>query len=54
MSLFGWALVFIGLGILAIGLMALLALRLWRRIKAVGRDAATAAERFTSITSPGR
>jgi hypothetical protein len=49
MSLFGWALVFIGLGILAIGVMALLALRLWRRIKAVSREAAAAADRFGGL-----
>jgi hypothetical protein len=50
MSLFGWALVFIGLALVAIAVMALLALRLWRRIKVVGREAAAAADRFSGIT----
>jgi hypothetical protein len=53
MSLFGWALVFIGLSILALVAVGLLGLRLWRQVKAVAKDAAAASERLSSIGRPG-
>jgi hypothetical protein len=49
MSFFGWALVFIGLGLAAIALFVLLGLRLWRQIKVLGRDAASAGDRAAAI-----
>ena len=49
MTLFGWALVFVGLAILSIGAMALLGLRLWRQVKVVAREAAAAGERFSGV-----
>jgi hypothetical protein len=49
MSLFTWALVFIGLAILAILALGLVGLRLWRRVKSVAREASAAAERLSAI-----
>ena len=42
MGWLGWTLTFLGLGLLALGVIALLALRLWRAGKALGRDLARA------------
>jgi ABC-type transporter Mla subunit MlaD len=53
MSLFGWMLVFVGLGLVALGVFALVALRLWRKIKSVGRDIATASEQLSALGSGG-
>jgi len=49
MSLFGWALVFVGLGIAGLGVLVLLALRLWRGFKALGRDAVRAGEALSRL-----
>ncbi len=50
MSLFPWALIFIGLGILALVTVGLIGLRLWRKVKAVAKDAAAAGQRLSSIS----
>jgi hypothetical protein len=42
MGWLGWTLTFLGLGLLALGVLALLGLRLWRTGKALGRDLARA------------
>jgi hypothetical protein len=42
MGWLGWTLTFLGLGLLALGVLGLLALRLWRAGKALGRDLAHA------------
>lgn len=51
MSLFGWALTFVGLGLLALAALALLALRLWRAGKALGRDLAHASSQLAELGS---
>ena len=51
MGWFGWALTFLGLGLLAIGVLALLALRLWRAGKALARDLARATEQLAEFGS---
>jgi predicted MFS family arabinose efflux permease len=51
MSLFGWALTFVGLGVLALGALALLTLRLWRAGKALGRDLASASSQLAELGS---
>jgi hypothetical protein len=42
MGWLGWTLTIVGLGLFAIAVLALLALRLWRAGKALGRDLAHA------------
>jgi hypothetical protein len=42
MGWLGWVVTFLVLGLLALGVLALLALRLWRAGKALGRDLAKA------------
>ncbi len=42
MGWLGWTLTFLGLGLLAIGVLALLALRLWRAGKALASELAHA------------
>jgi hypothetical protein len=42
MGWLGWVVTFLVLGLLALGVLALLALRLWRAGKALGRDLARA------------
>ena len=51
MSFFGWALTFIGLGILALVFVGLLGLRLWRQAKELGREAARAGDSLARIGS---
>jgi hypothetical protein len=53
MSLFPWALVFIGLGILALVAIGLLGLRLWRQVKAVAKEATAASARLSAISRSG-
>jgi hypothetical protein len=50
-SFFWWALVFIGLGILALVCVGLLALKLWRSAKELGREAARASDALARIGS---
>jgi hypothetical protein len=58
MSLFGWMLVYAGLALIALGTFALMALRLWRKIKSVGHDISEASHLLGDIgalgTSPRR
>lgn len=51
MSFFGWALTFIGLGILALVGAGLLGLRLWRQAKELGREAARAGDALARLGS---
>jgi hypothetical protein len=51
MGWLGWTLTFLGLGLLAIGVLALLALRLWRAGKALGRDLARASSQLAELGS---
>ena len=53
MSLFGWMLVFAGLGLVALGVFALVALRLWRQIKSVGRDISKASQLLSDLGPVG-
>ena len=52
MSLFPWAMVFVGLAILALAAIVLVALRLWRQLKALGREAAAAGESLSRLGAP--
>lgn len=45
MSFFGWAMIFVGLGLLALAVLALLGLRLWRQATSLAADVAKATER---------
>jgi len=44
-SFFGWAMIFVGLGLLALAAFALLGLRLWRQATALGADITRALDR---------
>jgi len=50
-SFFGWALTFIGLGLVALVIFGLLGLRLWRQAKELGGAAARAGESLSRIGS---
>jgi hypothetical protein len=50
-SFFWWALVFIGLGVLALVFVGLVGLRLWRSAKELGREAARAGDSLARIGS---
>ncbi len=52
MRLFPWALIFIGLVILALFAVGLLGLRLWRQVKSVAKEAAAASERLSAVGRP--
>ena len=55
MGWLGWTLTFLGLVLFALGVLALLGLRLWRVSKALGRDLAKASTQlaeFGSTTDP--
>ena len=54
MSLFGWALVFVGLGLLGLGALSLLTVRLWRLLKALGRESAAAGSALSQIGDDAR
>ncbi|HEY5457422.1 MAG TPA: hypothetical protein VIJ96_18325 [Acidothermaceae bacterium] len=49
MGWLGWTLTFLGLGLFALSVLALLALRLWRAGKALGRDLARASSQLADI-----
>jgi hypothetical protein len=53
MGWLGWTLTFLGLGLLALGVLGLLGLRLWRAAKALGRDLARASELTADLGSVG-
>jgi len=54
MTFFGWAMLFVGLGLLALGAIALIALNLWRRLKGLGRDAAAAGQMLSRLGTDAR
>jgi hypothetical protein len=49
MGWLGWIVTFLVLGLLALGLLALLGLRLWRASKALGRDLARASSQLADL-----
>jgi hypothetical protein len=51
MGWLGWTLTIVGLGLFAIAVLALLALRLWRAGKALGRDLARASTQLADLGS---
>ena len=51
MGWLGWTLTFLGIALFAIGVLALLALRLWRAGKALGRDLARASSQLAEVGS---
>jgi hypothetical protein len=51
MSFFGWAMIFVGLGLVALAVFGLLALRLWRQVKALGRDLAQASSLASAVAN---
>jgi hypothetical protein len=48
-SFFLWAVVFVGLMILAAAALALMGLRLWRQLKELGREAARGGESLAGL-----
>jgi hypothetical protein len=55
MGWLGWTLTFLALGVLALAVLALLGLRLWRSAKALGRDLSRASELTANLgTAPDR
>jgi hypothetical protein len=53
MGWLGWIVTFLVLGVLALGTLGLLALRLWRAGKALGRDLARASALTADLGSVG-
>jgi cytochrome c-type biogenesis protein CcmH/NrfG len=51
MGWLGWTLTFLGLALLALALLAVLGLRLWRAIKALGRDLERASQQLADLGS---
>jgi hypothetical protein len=51
-SLFPWALIFLGLCIAGAGLLALVGLGLWRNVKTLGRDAGRLGDSLSSMRGP--
>jgi DNA-binding IclR family transcriptional regulator len=51
MGWLGWIVTFLVLGLLALGVLALIGLRLWRSAKALGRDLARATELTANLGS---
>lgn len=45
MSFFGWAMIFVGLSLLALAAFALLGVRLWRQAKSLAADLTRAMDR---------
>jgi hypothetical protein len=52
MGWLGWTLTFLGLALLALGVLSLLALRLWRAGKALTRELARASSQLAEFGSP--
>ena len=46
-----WVILYVGLGVVSIALLALLTLRLWRQVRQLGRDVAAAGERVNAAMS---
>jgi hypothetical protein len=51
MGWLGWTLIFGVLALLALGLLGLLGLRLWRGVKALGRDVERASRQLAAVGS---
>jgi hypothetical protein len=51
MGWLGWTLIFVALGLLALGVLGLLGLRLWRAVKALGRDLERASAQLAEVGS---
>jgi threonine/homoserine/homoserine lactone efflux protein len=51
MSLFGWALVFVGLALASAAALGWIGVQLWRRVKALGRAAAATGDAFARLGS---
>jgi predicted MFS family arabinose efflux permease len=51
MGWLGWALVFALIAVVSIALLALLGLRLWRTVKALGRDVQRASDVLGDLSS---
>jgi hypothetical protein len=51
MGWLGWTLTFLALGLLALAFLLVLGLRLWRGIKALGRDLERASQQFGELGS---
>jgi HAMP domain-containing protein len=51
MGWLGWTLTFLGLGLLALALLAVLGLRLWRGVKALGRELERASKQLADLGS---
>ncbi|MDQ1684670.1 MAG: hypothetical protein QOC82_1407 [Frankiaceae bacterium] len=43
-----WVLLFVGLGVLGFGVLAALALRLWRQVRQLGREVTAASARLAA------
>jgi hypothetical protein len=53
MGWLGWTLVFVGLVLVAVAVLALIGLRLWRGVKALGRDLERASSLVSSVSMGG-
>jgi len=51
MGWLGWTVTCVVLALLALGVLAALGLRLWRGVKALGRDLERASSQFADLTS---
>jgi hypothetical protein len=51
MGWLGWTLTFVGLGLLALGFLGAIGLRLWRSVKALGRDLERASSQLADLTT---
>jgi predicted MFS family arabinose efflux permease len=49
-SFFGWAMIFVALGLLALAAFSLLGLRLWRQARSLGADITRAMDRQSAGT----
>jgi len=45
-----WVLLFVGLGVLGLGVLAALTVRLWRQVRQLGREVAAASDRLATAS----
>ena len=45
-----WVLLYVGIGVLGLGLLAALTVRLWRQVRQLGREVAAASARIGAAT----
>jgi len=45
-----WVLLFVGLGVLGLGVLAALTVRLWRQVRQLGRDVGAASARLAAAS----